>query len=442
MGQLRAVLKHLLVTEPDLAAALAAADRFAAGEPALHAATVCVAVLDPAGGGLRYATCGHPPPLLVTLDGTARFLPASGAGPLGAGSAPATLASALLAPGELVLLYSDGLIERPGRTSREAMAELAVVAADAAAGRALTDSAAATPADRVCQQTVELLTRTGYSDDVTTLAAWRPSAPVPALDMELPAELSTVTALCGAMDEWLEQSGATVADREAVRLAVTETVANAVEHAYPPGQRGPVRLEAAIDGRAYLEVRVSDQGRWRPPDHAETERGHGLMLAEYLAASMTLTHPRGEAAGTTVTLRYRLRRPATLGSQPGISLAASPPATRFTAELVTGGAAPSIRVAGPVDITTGDSFAGRLLAACRGGILPLTADLTGVTVLASAGVSVLHRIRAQLAAHQHDLTLIAVEGSTAAAVLDLVRLQRTSTRGEEGHDRADPARRR
>jgi serine phosphatase RsbU (regulator of sigma subunit) len=37
-----------------------------------------------------------------------------------------------LAPGEVLLLYSDGLIERPGRDVRQPLAELATVAADAA----------------------------------------------------------------------------------------------------------------------------------------------------------------------------------------------------------------------------------------------------------------------------------------------------------------------
>ena len=88
-------------------------------------------VLDPAAGTLRYTTCGHPPPLVIGVDGTARYLDGAGTGPLGR-LAP-VLATSTLAPGELVLLYSDGLVERPDRTIAEGMGELAVVAADAAA---------------------------------------------------------------------------------------------------------------------------------------------------------------------------------------------------------------------------------------------------------------------------------------------------------------------
>ena len=134
MGQLRAVLAELLAAEDDLGHVLRRTDAFAARMPSLRAATLVLVVLDPAAGTLRYTTCGHPPPLVIGVDGKARYLEGTGTGPLGTGSPP-VLASSTLAPGELVLLYSDGLVERPDRTIAEGMAELAVVAADAAANR-------------------------------------------------------------------------------------------------------------------------------------------------------------------------------------------------------------------------------------------------------------------------------------------------------------------
>ncbi len=185
MAQLRAVLNERLLAEADLTAVITQADAFAARTPALYAATLAVAVLDPRTGQVRYITCGHPSPLLIGSGGVTRFLPGSGTGPLGTGSPP-VLATATLQPGELILLYSDGLIERPNRTVEESRAELSAVAADAAANLSLlAGTTAATAAERVCQLTVELLTRTGYDDDVTTLAAQRLVAPVTALSLEL-----------------------------------------------------------------------------------------------------------------------------------------------------------------------------------------------------------------------------------------------------------------
>ncbi|MGX6607497.1 PP2C family protein-serine/threonine phosphatase [Micromonosporaceae bacterium Da 78-11] len=182
MGQLRAVLQDRLDDGAGLVEALRAADRFARRLPAAHATTVCLALLDPATGELTYCTAGHPPPLLIGADGTTRYLPGTGGTPL-ATSGNFPLRTDRLAEGDLLLLYSDGILERPGRTTP---AELAQVAADSAAGRALHDPGA-TPAERVCDQTAELLVRaTGHSDDITLLAVQRVAA-VPDLVLDLPA---------------------------------------------------------------------------------------------------------------------------------------------------------------------------------------------------------------------------------------------------------------
>jgi serine phosphatase RsbU (regulator of sigma subunit)/anti-sigma regulatory factor (Ser/Thr protein kinase) len=434
MGQLRAVVNELLTAEPDLTTALARADAFAARHPALQAATVCVVVLDPATGQLRYASCGHPPPLLVAADGTARYLPGTGAGPLGTGPAP-EVSAGMLVPEETVLLYSDGLIERPGRTLAEGMADLALVAGDAAANRILPLAVAGSPADRLCQLTVELLTSTGYADDVTTLAAQRLAAPVDPLEMTVPAELSSVTTIRHAFDEWLEEAAPHDADLQGIRLAVTEIATNAIEHAYPPDFPGQVRLRIDLGADGYLQASVSDQGRWREPGPARTNRGNGLMLAEQMAGQLLVTHPLQDAEapvgarGTTVTLRHRLSRPAMLAAQASTVPAALPESAAFAAEVTDTGPEPCVRVAGPVDVTTASQFTGGLLAACRGGVLPLTADLNDVTILASIGVRALHEIRTQLAVHHHELILLAGPGSPAAAVLDLARLPRVSSAG-------------
>lgn len=448
MGRLRTVLKRALTAQPDLTAVLAEADRFAAGDAALSTATLCVAVLRPTDGEFRYVTCGHPPPLLAARDGTARFLPGTGARPLAAGTGPLTvhaasrgsrsssglppvIGSAVLESGEVLLLYTDGLVERPGRTLDDGLADLAIVAGDALANAALASWAPAPPAERVSQLTVELLTRAGYSDDVTTLAVWRQPTSLPVLGIELPASPGAVGSLRRAFSDWLETLGIALADRQLAELAVVEVVTNAVEHAYPPGMPGPVRLEAAVSGDGYLETRVSDHGRWRVPDITQADRGQGLSVAAQFAEELHVRHPAEDASGplgapgTVVAMRHRLHR------QPMLTpLAVGPPAPRapypqFAVEILAAGAAPRVQVSGPVDHTTADQLTSRLLATCRAGVLPLTVDLSAVTILASAGVRVLYRVAAQLAAHGRELTLISEPGSPAAAVLDLVQLPRT-----------------
>ncbi|HEX9040660.1 MAG TPA: SpoIIE family protein phosphatase [Trebonia sp.] len=436
--QLRTVLGDALNQEASLPAVLVRADRFAAGNADLRAATLCVAVLEPAGGRLCYATCGHPPPLVAAPDGTARHLPATGGRPLGICPVPAgdgagrraEIGTAVLGPGEVLLLYTNGLVKRPARTLGDGMADLEVVAGDAAANPALAARGAGTPAERVSYLTVELLTRGGFHDDVTTLAVWRQPEPHPPLDVELTASPDAVPGLRHALDDWLDALGVAFGDRQLAELSAIEAVTNAVEHAYPAARPGTVRLQAAVGADGYLEIRVSDRGRWRVPDVTEADRGQGLSAAVQFAEGLRVSHPpqnAGEppgARGTVVTTRHRLHRQPMLAP-----LGASVPAERaarpsFAVQLTASGPAPRVQVSGPVDVTTADRLADWLFQACRAGVLPLTVDLSAVTILASAGVHVLHRVAAQLAVHGQQLTLVSEAGSPATAVLDLARLPR------------------
>jgi anti-anti-sigma factor len=431
IGQLRAVLSELLTAEPDLAAVLARTDAFASRTHALRAATLALAVLDPGDGTLRYATCGYPPPLIVSTGGASRFAPSTGTGPLGTGSAP-VVATTVLQPGELVMLYSDGLIERPNRTLEEGMAELAKVAADAAASRTVPAAVASTAADRVCQLSVELLARTGYAGDVTALAAQRLPQAVPELHLELPAAAGTVRAMRRSFSHWLSQLDPLVQDQDALLLAAAEIITNAAEHAYPPGQPGPVEFHAVLGGDGQLECRILDHGTWRTPDLASPWRGQGLMVAAQMVDQMRIQHlPRNAvsvrgARGTLVTLRHRLRRPAILaagGTAEATAHAAGPP---FSVEARADGPAARATVHGPVGTATADRLAGHLLAACRGGTLPLTVDLSAVTHLGRAGVRALYQVKEQLNAYHRELALIAAPGSPADVVLTLVQLPHTS----------------
>ena len=425
MGQIRAVLGELLAAEPDLARVLERADAYAARTPALRAATLTLAVFDPADGTLRYTTCGHPPPLVIGTGGTVRFLAGTGTGPLGTGSAP-HLAVGTFAPGELMLLYSDGLIERPHRTIDQGMAELAKVAADAAANRTLTAGAAPTAAERVSQLTVELLTRTGYADDVTALAVERVAVPVRALHLELPSVRASLSVARAAFTDWLNRLGATAEDTEALHLAMVEVVTNAIEHAYPPGQPGIVALDATLADDGNVECRITDHGNWRPPDASDADRGHGLMVAGHVVDTLLVSHPPGPegSRGTVVSLRLRLLRPAFLAwrdeSARAVVYSPGPPFTVDTSIEETGVA--RARVTGAVDIVTAGQMARRLLSASRGGTVPLVADLTGVTQLASAGVRALYQVRDRLTVHKQDMTLLTAAGSSAQVVLDLVQL--------------------
>jgi anti-anti-sigma factor len=211
-------------------------------------------------------------------------------------------------------------------------------------------------------------------------------------------------------------------------MAVVETVTNAIEHAYPAGQSGPIVFNLALLPDGQVECLITDYGTWHLPDPSAADRGNGLMVAEHMVDQMVISHPSQDdgalpgAASTVVRLLHRVRRPVMLAADASADAAMPPPWAPLAVETELTSDGASVWVRGSVDITTADEFLRRLLAACRGGTLPLTVDLAGVSHLASAGVSALYRLARQLTGHGNRLQLLARAGSPAQAVLDLVRL--------------------
>ena len=121
----RYTLREAAVHDPDpvtVLASLNAALLREPLEPAHRFAGVVFGVLTPSpdGCGVALASAGHPPPALLRSDGTCTFLPLQGG--LVVGLLPtATFATTVLrlAPGDTLLLYTDGLTEaRTGRRDR------------------------------------------------------------------------------------------------------------------------------------------------------------------------------------------------------------------------------------------------------------------------------------------------------------------------------------
>jgi anti-anti-sigma factor len=81
-----------------------------------------------------------------------------------------------------------------------------------------------------------------------------------------------------------------------------------------------------------------------------------------------------------------------------------------------------VAVHGPIDLSTAPELGRRLQEASRGGTVPLTVDLTGVSHLASAGVQLIYRIAEQMAADGRRLQLVAPAGTAPYQVLELTDL--------------------
>lgn len=92
-------------------------------------ATLVYGLLSPPDGRLLFSVAGHPPPLIISADGSTSRLDDGRGPPLGISGSPRPLANVTLARGDTLVLYTDGLIERRGEDLEMGLERLVQVAA-------------------------------------------------------------------------------------------------------------------------------------------------------------------------------------------------------------------------------------------------------------------------------------------------------------------------
>jgi serine phosphatase RsbU (regulator of sigma subunit)/anti-sigma regulatory factor (Ser/Thr protein kinase) len=252
-------------------------------------ATYIYGVFDPVAGMLTFVNGSHPRPLLVCPDGTASYLSAGLVPPLGVARTVGPEEETLeIEPGCTLLLYTDGLLERRGIRLAGRHEQLLAVAREAPFDP-----------DLLCDDVLGKLVEGDVADDVALLAIQRLAPSDRPLELRVATRAEELAAIRRILKAWLQDAGADPATVSAVLLASGEACANAMEHAYGPGDQ-TFNLSAETDnGDVVLTVR--DQGRWRPP--RGRNRGRGLGLIETFMDAVDVV-PSDE--GTTVRMRRRL----------------------------------------------------------------------------------------------------------------------------------------
>jgi serine/threonine-protein kinase RsbW len=287
MGQLRSAVRALSSNETGPARMLAGLDRFVERVEAARMATVAYAEVDLTSGDMTYACAGHLPLLLHEPAGWPEFLLHARSAPLGsrAGNIRRTEERRRLPPGSRLLLYTDGLIERRTRTIDKGFQILA---------REFSRRRDA-PTQGLTAALADTLVGREHPDDVCLLLLTLGTEE--RLDRTIGADRMQVSLLRADLRAWLAAHGVEPECRDAVLLACSEAVANAIEHGYRDDPFGTIDVAATVTADA-VEVRVTDRGVWRGPA-VDVSRGRGLQL---IRESMDqVLFDRGE--GTTVTMR-------------------------------------------------------------------------------------------------------------------------------------------
>lgn len=294
MGQLRNAFRAYALVETSPAQTLVRLNHLLAKDGReLMATALCIAI-DRDTGEVEVASAGHPPPLVIEAGGGAHFIEEARFVPLGTADPTAYKdCSTRLPPGSTLVLYTDGLVERRDTSLDDRLAQLATVGA--VADGELGD---------LCDQLLEgTLGGKRPADDVAVLAIrLEPSQPGH-LSLRLPADPSALSQLRRRLGRFLEVAGAQEGEQFEITLTVCEAAANAIEHAYGPGD-AEFEVDARHDGDL-VQVSVRDFGAWR--ERRGQDRGRGLKIIEGMMDEVAVTRTSG---GTTVRMSRRLEMQA------------------------------------------------------------------------------------------------------------------------------------
>ncbi|TRW46476.1 SpoIIE family protein phosphatase [Georgenia yuyongxinii] len=302
MGQLRSVVRAYAAELVDPGTVLGRVDALVAGMRIPRSASLVYATLTPAADGawdMAYSRAGHLPPLLVR-EGTVTALDGAHGTLIGFGLAARGTATARLEPGDVLVLYTDGLLERrdrPMRAGLEALRDLCarVHAPDAAGvGEELLQLADAAEDDVAL---VVIRVPGGSEGEVDVAAPRRRRWQLPVDAASIGRARHAVRRACAAWG---------IEDVAAAELVISELTANAVMHGW--GRIG-LRLQDTGDG---LRIEVEDANP-APPITRERSTGRVGGFGMHIVDRLADWGWRPTPSGKVVWARLRSQTGATSG---------------------------------------------------------------------------------------------------------------------------------
>jgi len=277
MGQLRSIVRAFAYDGADPGEVLNRVDQLVAGMRIPRSASLVLVTMLPTDGGwtMRYSRAGHLPPLVAHAGEVGQLSDA--AGPMiGFGSGGRSSGTHAMVPGDVLVLYTDGLIERRDRTLRagldelvDAMATVGPVEA-AGVGEELLSRLADAPEDDIAVVVVRV------PDPGADLSAGSPSPRRRRWSM--PSEPGSIGRARQAVVRTCAAWG--IPGVASAELVVSELVANAVLHGW-----GHVVLRLLDTGEG-LRIEVEDANPAPPvttDGHPGRVGGFGMRIVERLA---------------------------------------------------------------------------------------------------------------------------------------------------------------
>jgi PAS domain S-box-containing protein len=252
-------------------------------------ATLVYAAFDPVESVLAWVNAGHPPPLVSNGPDDVGLLRGRRSVPLGVMPFPTFEADTVTIPqGATVLLYTDGLVERPGAHLDEGLQLLVDAVRDSAGGP-----------DELCDHVVRRLVPRGATSDDVAVLALRNTPVSERFNVELPSEPESLASMRSLLRRWLKGADTSESEIAEITMACGEACTNAIEHA-----GGGAGAQFEVDGQlgnGAVDLVVRDSGSWRPT--REDDQGRGLTLMDALMDEVEVTP---SADGTVVRMRRAL----------------------------------------------------------------------------------------------------------------------------------------
>lgn len=289
MGELRNALRGVALREEGPDEIATHLDQFLDHFEPGQMVTLLVGVVDRNLSSFRFVSAGHPPPLVVDGRGASFASTGSPSPPIGL-PRPVSYRETVvpLERGTSLLLYTDGLVERRHEPLATSLERLRTIADQWLRGRR--------PAEAIPGLMAELFDGYKPDDDVALLVLRREEAPERSFEMMVAARARMLRHIRRSVHRWLADNGVTAPASDDIVSAVDEACINVVEHAYGPSG-GRILVAARREGHT-VEVRITDDGRWRP--YRTRNRGRGVAIMEELMDEVDVDR---SPKGTVVTMR-------------------------------------------------------------------------------------------------------------------------------------------